>query len=110
MPPPISRIGAESSMALMTAGSELNVAVSEPMKPNDGVDIQMMSQGNSPRTRKTAIKIPQRRNHLWARLDMVRRTSALMTALSIDETISKMARPRIIRMALMICIRSSGKD
>ena len=104
MPPPISKMGAESSIASMTNGSELNVAVSEPRNPKLGVETQMISQGNKPRTRKTAKRIPQSKNHFWARFDMVRNTSALMTALSILLIVSKRQSPRTIKMMEKISI------
>ncbi len=85
-------------MASMTNGSELNVAVSEPRKPSFGVDTQMISQGNKPRTRKTAKRMPHTKNQRWARFDIVLRTSALITALSILLIVSKRHRPRTMRI------------
>lgn len=66
IPPPRRRIGAEVSIAAWTLGSLLNVAVSEPMSPSDGVTAQTMNHGNIPRTIKTAKSIPHNKNHFRA--------------------------------------------
>lgn len=86
----------ELSIASATAGSELKAAVKEPIGPKPGLTPQTMAQGSAPRSRKTAINSPQSKNHLLARRDMVERTSALITALSIEETVSKRIKPETI--------------
>lgn len=91
-------MGADFSTAPITAGSELNVANSEPIKPSDGVVAQIISQGRSPLMRKTAISMPQMRNHLLAFGLIVPRTSALMTALSTLLMTSNKTRPTMVRM------------
>src|SRR3989338_10409793 len=98
VPPPISRMGADSSITFATFGSELNDAVKEPKKPNEGLEAHRITHGSNPLTRKTAIKIPQSRNHLLAFLDIVERTSALMMALSTLMIISNKTSPKIIRI------------
>ena len=60
---------------------------------------QIITKGRSPRTRKTAKNIPQVRNQRLAFAPMVCRTSALMMALSTDETASKSERPTIVMRA-----------
>src|SRR5688500_3936948 len=85
-----------------TLGSLEKVAVKEPIKPNEGLVPQTMSQGSKPRTIKTAIRIPHTRNQRLPFGDIVFSTSALITALSILETISKSESPRIMRTILII--------
>src|SRR3989344_7580108 len=97
VPPPISKIGADNSTASCTFGSELKAAVTTPTGPRDGLVIQTMVKGNMPLSKKTAIKSPQSRNHRLARSDMVDKTWALMTALSIDETVSNNINPATIQ-------------
>ena len=58
--------------------------------------IQIIKKGKSPRMTKTAHKIPQVKNHRLARGLIVAKTSAFITALSIDDTVSKRERPTII--------------
>jgi hypothetical protein len=65
---------------------------------------QTISQGRTPRTTKTAIKIPHVRNHLRARDCMPCKTSALMIALSMLVIDSKRTSPRTMRRADMISI------
>src|SRR5688572_3003099 len=89
-------------MLSATLGSLEKVAVKEPIKPNEGLVLQTMIQGSKPRTIKTAIRIPHIRNQRLPFLDMVFSTSALITALSILETISKRESPRITRIMLII--------
>ena len=96
MPPPESSICFELSIASATAGSELKAAVNDPIGPKPGLTAQTMAQGSAPRSKKTAIKSPQSKNHLLARWLMVERTSALITALSIEEIVSKSTSPETI--------------
>ena len=93
VPPNIRRTGADSPIAATTAGSLEKVASSAPRGPSDGVVSQTISHGRSPRTAKTTMIRPRRRNHLRAFSPIVARTSALMMALSMPETISKTERP-----------------
>ncbi len=95
----MSRTGELSWMALRAAGSPVRLAVKASQGPRPGVMTQTMSQGSTPRTPKTAIRIPQVRNHLRARACMPCRTSALMMALSMLVIDSKRASPRTIRIA-----------
>lgn len=98
MPPAIRRTGADDSIASVTLGSPLNVAVKEPIGPKDGETAQTISHGNTPRTTKTAIRSPQVKNHLFAFSPIPERTWALIMALSTDETVSKRAKPKTIKM------------
>src|SRR3989344_2113698 len=98
VPPPANNNGADCSIASITLGSELNVAVNEPINPKEGLVNQMISQGSNPLTTNTAIRIPQIKNHLLAFWDIVLRTSALMTALSMPLTVSKRQSPTMIRI------------
>jgi len=88
----------ESSIADVTAGSLENVASRAPAGPSDGVVAQTISHGRSPRTTKTAKIRPQKRNNFRAFCPIVARTSALMMALSMLETISKTERPATVRI------------
>ena len=92
-------MGADSSIAAVTAGSFENVAVSAPIGPSEGVAIQMISQGRSPRMTKTAKKSPQVRNQRLAQCAMVVSTSALMMALSMLLMVSKRQSPAMVRIA-----------
>jgi hypothetical protein len=94
-------------MLAATAGSLEKVAVKDPIKPRLGLVAQTISQGSSPRTIKTANSIPHNRNQRLPLGDMVFRTSALMTALSILETISNKERPRIMSMMLKMSKKRS---
>jgi len=55
-----------------------------------------MMRGRRPLTTITANKNPHKRNHLLARLDIVVKTSALITALSMEVIISKSERPKTV--------------
>ena len=68
------------------------------MGPSDGLVAQTITHGRSPRITKTAAIRPHRRNHLRARSLIVARTSALMMALSMLETVSKTMRPATVRI------------
>ncbi len=105
-------MGADSSMAAITAGSFENVAVSAPIGPSEGVVIQMISQGRSPLMTKTAKKSPHVRNHRRAHAAMVERTSALMMALSMLLMVSKRQSPAMVRMIdrISIAVRQSVGD
>ena len=61
-----------------------------------GLKAQIIVKGKTPRTTKTAINIPQVKNHFRARELIVDKTSALIIALSTDEIVSKSARPRMM--------------
>src|SRR3989344_99472 len=98
IPPPANNNGADCSILSITAGSELKVAVNEPINPNEGLVNQMINQGNKPLTTKTAIRIPQIKNQRLAFADMVLSTSALMTALSIPLTVSNKHNPITMRI------------
>src|SRR3989344_6958219 len=98
VPPPISKIGADNSTASCTFGSELKAAVTTPAGPSDGLVIQTIAKGNRPLSKKTAIKRPQTKNHRLAFSDMVDKTWALITALSIEETVSNNTSPITIKM------------
>ena len=98
VPPPMSRMGDDCSIAAMTSGSLEKVAVRAPTGPSDGVESQTISHGSRPRTAKTANSSPQIRNQRFARSLMVERTSALMMALSMLVIVSNRTRPDTIRM------------
>ena len=87
------RSGAELSIASATWGSFEKVAVRAPRNPTLGRTAQTIRRGSNPRTRKTPIKRPHTRNHLFAHGFMVVKTPALMMALSMLEIISKRERP-----------------
>src|SRR3989338_8298208 len=65
---------------------------------------QTIIKGKSPRTKKTAINIPHVNNQRLARAPIVFKTSALMMALSTDETASKSDRPIMVIKAEKIII------
>ena len=90
-------MGADCPIAATTAGSLENVAVSAPMGPRDGVDIQTISHGSAPRITKTANNSPQMRNQRRAFCDIVERTSALIMALSMLVMVSNRQSPAMIR-------------
>ena len=92
------RIGAAASMDSLICGSLENVAVKAPHGPSEGFVAQTIRSGSSPRTTKTAMTIPQVRNHFLALGFMVWRTSALMMALSTLLMISKRLRPSTARI------------
>ncbi len=91
-------MGAECSIAATTLGSEENVAVKVPINPSSGTVKKTIKNGSKPLIRKTAIKIPHIKNQRLAFFPMVDKTSALITALSIEETVSKRARPKTINV------------
>lgn len=98
VPPAISSMGADASIARVTPKSEEKVAVKAPTGPKEGDTAQTMAQGKSPLTTKTATSIPQIKNHLRACWPMVDKTWALIMALSTDETVSKSTRPATIKI------------
>jgi hypothetical protein len=98
MPPPMSKIGEEVSMAALMLGSLLKVAVREPRNPRDGVAAHTMSHGKRPRTIKTANNMPQNKNHFRALRLIPPNTSALIIALSTLEMTSKSARPMTMKI------------
>ena len=91
-------MGADFSIELFTAISPENVAVKEPIIPREGLNAQTIAQGKTPLTKNTAIKSPQTKNHLRIRAPIVESTSALIIALSIDETTSKRQSPKMVIM------------
>lgn len=82
----------------MTIGSLENVAINAPYGLSEGVDIQTIIQGITPRIAKTANSNPHTKNQRFARSVIVESTSALMIALSMLEMVSNKTRPAIIRM------------
>lgn len=99
----MSRIGEECSIAAATLGSLLKVAVRAETGPSPELN-HTISQGRTPLTTKTAITIPQSRNHLLALLPIVESTSALITALSMLETTSNKTSPKTTRIIDAISI------
>ena len=101
-------MGADCSIVSATCGSLLNVAVNAPKIPREGFAAKIISNGKNPRTITTAKRIPHVRNHFLALFPIVERTSALITALSILETISKRESPAttkiIERISILIII------
>src|SRR5512146_1554998 len=95
----MSSMGADLSTASTTEGSLLNVLISAPHGPKEGVVTHTISQGRTPLMMKTAKSKPQNRNHLRARAPMVERTSALMMALSMLLMVSKRQRPATMSRA-----------
>src|SRR5688500_14152878 len=93
-------MGADRSTLSATLGSLEKVAVKEPIKPSEGLVLHTMSQGSNPRTIKTAKRIPHNRNQRRPLGDIVWSTSALITALSMLETISNNVSPRTISIIL----------
>ena len=89
-------IGADSSIECFTAISPEKAAVKACIGPKDGLKPQTIAHGSSPRTKNTAIKSPQARNHLRAFELIVPKTSVLMMALSTDEIVSKNESPMIV--------------
>ena len=83
-------------MAAATLGSLLKVEVKAPTSPNSGEVAQTISQGRSPLTANTAIINPHNKNHRLAFSFIVRRTSALMMALSMLVIVSNTKSPPII--------------
>ena len=60
---------------------------------------QTIMKGRNPRTKKTAMNIPHVKNQRLALAPIVFNTSALMMALSTDETASKSESPMIVKRA-----------
>ena len=106
-PPPTSRTGALSWMAFCAAGFSVKVAVRALKGLRPGVMTHTISQGRIPLTPKTAIRMPQVRNHRLAFGCIVARTSALMMALSMLVIDSKTARPAIVNTIPEISISAS---
>ena len=88
----MSRIGAESSIADITAGSLENEAGSALISPRAGAGIQMITQGRTPRMTKTAKKRSRTRKNCRTHASMVESTSVLVMALSILLKVSKRQR------------------
>src|SRR3989344_9287921 len=95
-PPATKSIGADFSIGSKTKGSEDHAADKICKGLSVVLKAQIIAKGRSPRTKNTAINIPQVRNHLRAREPMVESTSAFIIALSTDETASKSERPMIV--------------
>lgn len=91
-------MGAEDSIAFVTSGSPLKVAVNEPIGPREGETTQTISQGKTPLTTKTAKSNPQVKNHLLAFCPMVDKTWALIMALSTEETVSNSINPNTTKI------------
>src|SRR5208282_472103 len=91
VPPPINRTGAVVSAASINAGLELTVKISKKLR--FGLLPHRMRIGRRPLTRKTAMMIPQLRNHFRDFADIVERTSELIMALSRLFTTSKILKP-----------------
>ena len=104
VPPATSSMGADCWMAAVTRGSLEKVAVRASTGPRPGVAAQTMNQGRSPRTRNTAMRMPQMRNQRRAFSCMVESTSALMMALSTLLTVSKRQSPITVRTMAAIDI------
>ena len=73
-------------------------AVSVPEIPNFGFVANNIKKGRRPLTKKTEVRIPHVKNHFLALLLIPPSTSALMMALSILVMISKIARPKMIKI------------
>src|SRR3989338_3729192 len=98
-PPPASRTGLDASTDSIISGSELNVAVRASIGPSVGFATQTMSHGSKPRTKKTAMSKPQTKNQRLAFCDIFERTSALITALSIEVIVSKRTKPKTVSIS-----------
>src|SRR5450759_1138424 len=103
-PPPTRRKGDESSITFLISGLSLNVDVNAPTGPRVGFVAHTMSHGSIPLTTKTANSNPYERNHFLARSDIVERTSALITALSMLLIVSNSIRPTTISIIEKISI------
>jgi hypothetical protein len=93
MPPVMSRTGADCWTEFKTKGLEDQLADKICNAFSLVLKIQTIKKGKSPRIIKTELNIPQVKNHLLARGLIVANTSAFITALSIDDTVSKRERP-----------------
>jgi len=98
-PPATSRIGADFSMDSKTKGSLDQAAEKICIGFRDALKAQIIAKGRRPRTKNTAINMPQVKNHRLAFAPIVESTSALMMALSTDETASKSDKPMIVNKA-----------
>src|SRR3990172_5017895 len=86
----------------MISGLEERVATITSTNPSWGLLLHRIKIGSSPLTAKTAMRIPQSRNHLFALADIVERTSEFMIALSMLLMTSNRVKPAIIRAASSI--------
>src|SRR3989344_3246645 len=103
-PPATSRMGADFSMDSKTSGSLDQAADKICIGVRDVLKAQIITKGKTPRTKKTAMNIPQVRNSLRDRVPLVFKTSALIIALSTDETASKSDKPIIVIKAENIIV------
>ncbi len=97
------RTGDASSIASL-ANPELNVAPRTSNGPRLGIAAQIIRSGRIPRTTITAKKKPQVKKKRLAFCPIPERTSALITALSIEVIISKRDKPKIVRIIKTISI------
>src|SRR3990170_3464179 len=86
----------------MISGLEERVATITSTNPSWGLLLHRIRIGSSPLTTKTAMRIPQSRNHLLALADIVERTSEFMIALSILLMTSNRLKPAIMRTSSSI--------
>lgn len=106
MPPAIKSRGEDFSTDSIISGLLLKTPSKAATGPKEGLAIQTISQGKNPLIRKTAIIIPQTKNHFRYLFSIVERTSALTTALSTLQMVSKRQSPRTIKMIEPISIPS----
>lgn len=84
-------------MLSVNPGFVFKEAVSAPIGPNAGLSKYTNSQGNKPLSRKTEISMPQYKNHFLALRETFTNTSALIMALSIEDTISNKTKPLTVK-------------
>src|SRR5512142_23319 len=90
------------SIASRASGSLPKVARTACQSEMPGAVTHTMRSGSTPRTMKTAVSIPQRRNHLRARSLIVLSMCALTMALSTLWTTSSTRSPTMVMMAVSI--------
>jgi hypothetical protein len=103
-PPPIRRIGEASSIARLAVSDPLNETPNTSSGPKLGIVAHIIKKGKTPLTTNTAKKKPQVKKKRLAFCPIPERTSALITALSIEVIISKRDRPKIVRNIKIISI------
>lgn len=99
--------GDDDSIAFATLGSLLKVETNAPRRPSFGDVNQTISQGKSPLTANTAMIKPQRRNQRRAFSFIVRKTSALIMALSMLVIVSKTKSPPTTKIIDIIFIEKN---
>src|SRR3989344_3313716 len=110
IPPPMSKMWAEASIASFATGFAPNVAAKTSKIERLGVVSHTIASGSNPRTKTTAVKMPHSKNHLRALGLMVLSMWALTMALSTEFTTSNMINPMMTRTKVSIFNRLYHKQ